>query len=244
VTVQFGGIQALSEVSLSVPPGMVCGVIGPNGAGKTTLFDVISGLRLPKAGRVRIDGRDVTDTSAVDRARTGLRRTFQRQQIFSQLSVHDNVLAALEWRGGRLGILGDLVAWPSRRRSELADHAAVARVLDLCGLTGIGDEPAGALPIGLARMVELARAIVDDPKVLLLDEPTSGLDQAEVARLGVVVGRIRSEIGAAILVIEHDMAFVMEQSDHVVALHLGQVLAAGTPAAIQRHPEVQSAYLG
>ncbi len=243
VTVRFGGITALSDVSIDVPAGQVLGLIGPNGAGKTTLFDVISGVRTPDAGRVVLDGKDVTGLSAVARARLGLRRTFQRVQTFGWLSVEDNVLAALEWRGGGGGMLADLVALPTRRARERARRQRVAEVLDTCGLTAVAKEPAGSLPIGLARTVEVARAIVDRPKVLLLDEPTSGLEEPEAERLGDLVQKMGRE-SCAVVLVEHDVSFVMRQCHRIVVLDLGRVLAVGSPEEIQANPAVRTAYLG
>jgi branched-chain amino acid transport system ATP-binding protein len=244
ITVRFGGITALDDVSLSVVPGEVRGLIGPNGAGKTTLFDVISGVRAPDSGRVELCGEDVTHRSAVQRARRGLRRTFQRVQTFGWLSVEDNVLAALEWRGGGGGPLADLVALPTRRRHERARRDRVRHVLDLCGLAAVRSEMASSLPIGLARMMELARAIIDEPRVLLFDEPTSGLDDTESARLGDRIQAIRRDEGCAVLLVEHDVGFVMRQCDQIVVLDLGRVLAVGKPAEIQANQAVRTAYLG
>jgi ABC-type branched-subunit amino acid transport system ATPase component len=244
ITVRFGGIVALSEVSFTVGRGEILGLIGPNGAGKTTLFDVVSGVRAPDQGRVELDGTDVTNLSAVARARRGMRRTFQRVQTFGWLSVEDNVLAALEWRGGGGGMLADLVSFPTRRRHERARRARVAEVLEQCGLTSVARDPSGALPIGLARMVEVARAIVDVPKVLMLDEPTSGLEEGEVDRLGELIQLIRKDEACAVVLVEHDVGFVMRQCDRIVVLDLGRVLASGTPKEIQANVEVRAAYLG
>ena len=244
VTVRFGGITALSEVSLTVGRGEVLGLIGPNGAGKTTLFDVVSGVRAPDEGRVELDGADVTTVSAVARARRGMRRTFQRVQTFGWLSVEDNVLAALEWRGGGGGILADLVSFPTRRRRERDRRARVAEVLEQCGLTSVAKDPSGALPIGLARMVEVARAIVDEPKVLLLDEPTSGLEETEADRLGELIQEIRKDEACAVVLVEHDVGFVMRWCDRIVVLDLGRVLASGAPKEIQANAAVRTAYLG
>ena len=244
VTVRFGGIVALSDVTLSAARGEVLGLIGPNGAGKTTLFDVISGVRAPDAGQVLLDGRDVTATSAVVRARRGLRRTFQRVQTFGWLSVEDNVLAALEWRGGGGGMLADLVSLPTRRRYERERRTRVAEVLERCGLSAVAKEPAAALPIGLWRMVEVARAVVDLPTVLLLDEPTSGLEQTEADRLGELIQSIREDGSCAVVLVEHDVGFVMRQCQRIVVLDLGRVLAVGSPQEIQANTEVRAAYLG
>ena len=244
ITVRFGGISALSDVDIDVAAGEVLGLIGPNGAGKTTLFDVISGIRTPNEGTVVLAGTDVTSRSATDRARRGMRRTFQRVQAFGWLTVEDNVLAALESRWWWGGFLADLVFFPTRRRLERERRAKVDAVLERCGLTAVRTELAGSLPIGIARMVEFARAIIDPPQLLLLDEPASGLDEVEIERLGEQIQAVRKETGCAVLLVEHNAGFVMEQSDRVVVLNLGSVLAAGLPDEIQRDPSVREAYLG
>jgi ABC-type branched-subunit amino acid transport system ATPase component len=244
ITVRFGGIAALAGVSLHADPGEVIGIIGPNGAGKTTLFDVISGVRTPDDGRVTLCGKDVTHSSATARARLGLRRTFQRVQPFGWLTVHDNVLAALEWRGGGGGFVADLAAFPTRRSRERARRARVDEALERCGLVPVRKELAGSLPIGVARMVELARAIVDMPKVLLLDEPASGLDEPETVRLGEQIQAVRDETGCVVLLVEHNAGFVMEQCDRVAVLNLGAVLAEGSPDEVQSNQAVRDAYLG
>jgi branched-chain amino acid transport system ATP-binding protein len=244
VHVRFGGIQALAGVDLSVPAGTICGLIGPNGAGKTTLFDVVSGLRTPHAGRVRYEGRDITAWPAVRRARSGVRRTFQRVQPYGWLTVADNVLAALEWRGGGGGLLADVISLPARRARELTRRTLVEDVLEQCGLTSVSNELTGSLPIGLTRMVELARALVDDPHLLLLDEPTSGLDAAEERRLAERISLLRGRDGRSVLLVEHDVGFVMQVCDQVAVLERGRVLATGTPQEIKANPAVRAAYLG
>jgi branched-chain amino acid transport system ATP-binding protein len=186
----------------------------------------------------------VTSKSAVQRARHGLRRTFQRVQAFGWLTVEDNVLAALEWHGGGGGFLADLVAFPTRRRRERTRRARVDEVLDQCGLEPVRKELAGSLPIGVARMVEFARAVVDRPKLLLLDEPASGLDEIEAERLGQLIESVRDDTGCVVLLVEHNAGFVMEHSDRVVVLDLGTVLASGLPEEIQRNQAVRDAYLG
>ncbi|MGW0905878.1 ABC transporter ATP-binding protein [Streptomyces sp. NPDC002853] len=244
IGVRFGGIHALTGVDLSLHPGEVCGLIGPNGAGKTTLFDVVSGIRRPDQGRVLLDGSDVTRRSPVWRARHGMRRTFQRQQLFGQLTVRDNLLVAQEWRGGGGGFAADLLAAPTRRKHENARRARASTVLRECGLEALSDDYAGALPVGRARMVELARAVADPPRVLLLDEPASGMTADERAQLSAVIRHLADEENCAVLLVEHNVAFVMELCARVVVLDLGHVLAEGTAAEVRADPRVRDAYLG
>jgi branched-chain amino acid transport system ATP-binding protein len=244
IFVSFGGVRALSDVSLSVSRGQVHGLIGPNGAGKTTLFDVISGLREPDRGVIELDGVDITKRSAVWRSRNGLRRTFQRQQIFGRLTVEDNLLCAQEWRGGGGGVIADLLSLPSRRSRERDRRRHVDEVLELCGLAQLRNVPAGSLPIGQARMVELGRALADTPSVLLLDEPTSGLGEEETGHLSEAIARLRTARRCAILLVEHDISFVMDQCDKIVVLERGTTLAEGTPAEVQANETVRNAYLG
>ncbi|MEU4078945.1 ABC transporter ATP-binding protein [Streptomyces venezuelae] len=231
IGVRFGGVHALRDVTLSVGPGEVCGLIGPNGAGKTTLFDVVSGMRRPDAGTVAYDGTDITRRSPVWRARHGIRRTFQRQQLFGQLTVEDNLLVAQDWRGG--------VRPAVRRHRERA-----AAVLHECGLDALADSYAGGLPVGQARMVELARALADPPRVLLLDEPASGTTAEERRQLAAVIRHMADEENCAVLLVEHNVAFVMELCSRVVVLDLGRVLAEGPAAEVQADPAVREAYLG
>jgi branched-chain amino acid transport system ATP-binding protein len=244
VTVRFGGVVAIDDVSFSVPGGRSVGVIGPNGAGKTTLFDVISGVRRSHEGRVRLDGLDVTRRSAAWRARHGLRRTFQRQQVFGALSVRENLLVAQEGGTMRGGAFVDLVGLAGRRGGARARLERVEHALEACHLEAVADVPAGALPIGIARMVELARALVDRPRVLLLDEPTSGLGEAETALMAGVIDRYVAESGCGVLLVEHDVGFVMDRCEHVVVMNLGAVIAEGPPAVVREHQAVREAYLG
>ncbi|WP_424211053.1 ABC transporter ATP-binding protein [Streptomyces sp. BI20] len=237
VGVSFGGVRALTGVDVEVRAGEVCGLIGPNGAGKTTLFDVLSGIRRPDRGRLELDGRDVTRRSPVWRARHGVRRTFQRQQLFGQLSVADHLLVAQDWRGrGGLGGAG--------RRERARRRERVGQVLELCGIADLAGAPAAGLPLGRARLVELARAVADRPRALLLDEPASGMSAPERDRLGGVIGRLAREEGCAVLLVEHHVSFVMERCARVVVLDLGTVLAEGDPATVRADPLVREAYLG
>ncbi|MBA2946587.1 ABC transporter ATP-binding protein [Streptomyces himalayensis] len=244
IGVRFGGVRALAGVGVTLRAGEVCGLIGPNGAGKTTLFDVLSGIRRPDEGRILLDGTDITRHSPVWRARHGMRRTFQRQQLFGQLTVADNLLVAQEWRGGGGGLAADLVGAPTRRTREAARRQRAADVLGVCGLDDLTESYAGGLPVGQARMVELARAVADPPRVLLLDEPASGMAADERRHLASVIRRLADDEGCAVLLVEHNVAFVMELCARVVVLDLGSVLAEGPAADVRADPAVRDAYLG
>jgi branched-chain amino acid transport system ATP-binding protein len=244
VVVRFGGVVALSGVSASLGRGEVLGLIGPNGAGKTTLFDVIAGSRRPAEGSVTFNGNDITGRGDLWRARAGIRRTFQRQQLFGSLTVEENVLVALEWKAGAGALMADLVSSPTRRTVESQRREKVTEVLELCGLMDYRHRAVGSLPIGAGRFVELARALVDDPQVLLLDEPRSGLGEADSHRLSTLLRRIGIERDCSVLLVEHDMNFVMELCDRILVLHLGKVIAEGDPESIQADEVVRRAYLG
>ena len=229
IAVRFGGLQALQDVNLDVHAGAVNGLIGPNGAGKTTLFNVITGLQPPTRGRVRLGGVDITGAPPHQRARLGVARTFQRLELFGTLTARENVQMAAETR---------------RRRPTGAGSRAEADILLAhCGLSHVADEPTDLLPTGLARLVELARALATGPSVLLLDEPSSGLNQEETLELGRVL-RDLAHRGMAVLLVEHDMSLVMSICDHVSVLDYGAIIARGDPATVQADPAVQAAYLG
>ncbi len=258
VAVRFGGVSALSDVSLSVQPGTVTGLIGPNGAGKTTLFNVISGLQSPGRGTVRLFDTDITKMKPHHRARLGLARTFQRLELFGSLTAGENVQVGLE-STARWWEFPTLRRAVGRRRHHGAapesGDAAVAigggsaealttdRLLDGVGLAGRGDQSAAAMSTGLARMVELARALAIGPKLLLLDEPGSGLDEVESNALGKLLVGLAAG-GMAVLLVEHDMELVMRICDHIYVLDFGDIIASGTPEEIRKDPMVQAAYLG
>ena len=230
IEVRFGGIRALSGVDLEVKPGKVNGLIGPNGAGKTTLFNVVTGLQPPTRGRVLWDGRDITGLGPTRRSRLGVARTFQRLEVFGTLTARENVLMAAETQRGKVPAGLNPGQW--------ADQL-LARV----GIAHVSEEPTDLLPTGLARLVELARALATSPAVLLLDEPSSGLDQQETDALGRVLVALAEE-GKAVLLVEHDMRLVMEVCSEVTVLDFGQVIASGDPPTVQADPVVQAAYLG
>ncbi|MFJ3804422.1 ABC transporter ATP-binding protein [Streptomyces sp. NPDC090088] len=226
VTVSFGGNRALDGVAMSADRGRITGLIGPNGAGKSTLFDVVSGLRRPSAGRVALDGRDVTRLGPARRCRHGLARTFQRLEPFGRLSVRDNLLVAAELGPGR------------RRAAALADE-----LLDRLGLTGIADTRADNLPTGVARLVEVGRALAVRPALLLLDEPAAGQDGEETERFAALLRSLAAD-GTAVVLVEHDMGLVMGVCDEVYVLDLGKVIAVGPPEVIRNDETVLAAYLG
>ncbi len=230
VSVSFGGLKALVDVSLDVEAGQVTGLIGPNGAGKTTLFNAVCGLQVPERGRIELDGRDITRLKPYQRARLGLGRTFQRLEVFGSLSVYDNVLVAADA--------------PSTTNGEGHDsRVGAAELLDLVGLRVVARTRADQLPTGQARLLELARALAAHPRVLLLDEPSSGLDEGETDELAALLVTL-SERGVAILLVEHDVELVMRACQRIHVLDFGSILAVGTPAQIQRNKAVQHAYLG
>ncbi len=229
ISVRFGGLQALQDVNLQVHAGAVNGLIGPNGAGKTTLFNVITGLQAPTQGHVRLGGEDITRVSPHHRARLGIARTFQRLELFGTLTARENVQMASETRRRR----------PTGASSRVEADVILAHV----GLTHVADEPTDLLPTGLARLVELGRALATGPSVLLLDEPSSGLNQEETIELGRVLVDLAGR-GIAVFLVEHDMSLVMNICDHVSVLDYGAVIAQGDPATVQANPAVQAAYLG
>jgi branched-chain amino acid transport system ATP-binding protein len=230
VTVRFGGSLALNDVSLSAEPGQVTGLIGPNGAGKTTMFNVISGLQPLGAGSVRLGGRVISAMSPTKRARLGLARTFQRLELFTMLTVRENIRVAADIRRG----------W-SKDKSDPA--ARVDAILDRIGLTDVADQLVTAVPTGQARLVELGRALACEPKVLLLDEPAAGQNAAETERFAALLRDLAAD-GVAVVLVEHDVALVVSVCDMIHVLDFGRPLATGTPAEIQANPLVREAYLG
>jgi branched-chain amino acid transport system ATP-binding protein len=242
LTVRFGGVTAVSHVSLHVRAGESCVLIGPNGAGKTTLFDSIAGQNVPASGRIAYQGVDITSKPALWRARHGIRRTFQRQQTFPGLTVEDNVLVALEWEHPHP--VADILGLPQRRRKERALRAETEEVLDQLGLYSVRKEPAYRLPLGRARLLELARVIAAKPRLVLLDEPTSGMEEADIARLSAILDQLTRQHQCGILLVEHDVDFAMRHAQRVYAMHLGEVIAEGTPDQVQANERVIQVYLG
>jgi branched-chain amino acid transport system ATP-binding protein len=233
VTVRFGGHTALSSVSLQVEAGRITGLIGPNGAGKTTMFNVITGLQVPTKGKVVLDGDDIGGRLPYKRARLGMARTFQRLELFGQLTVRENIQVAAGLRK----------QWGRRGSTLEGQTASVDELIERVGLTSVADVRADSLPTGQGRLVELARALAIRPRLLLLDEPASGQDEEETKAFAALLRSLAGE-GMAILLVEHDMDLVMQVCSHIFVLDFGQLMASGGPAEVRADPKVQAAYLG
>jgi ABC-type branched-subunit amino acid transport system ATPase component len=244
VTVRFGGLVALNDVSISVPPATIVGLVGPNGAGKSTLFSVLSGLLRPVAGSVSMNGEDVTKASPQARAGRGLARTFQHPELFQGLTVRDHLVLAHRVRNCPGRILGDLFTFGGFRRAQKDETQRVDALIDELGLGAIANRPAIGLPLGQARLLEIGRALAREPSVLLLDEASSGLDAQETSQLVPVLRRLVDERGVSLLVVEHDVELVLGLCARVVVLDFGLRIADGTPAEIRQDSAVRAAYLG
>jgi branched-chain amino acid transport system ATP-binding protein len=232
LTVRFGGNLALDDVSIAVEAGRVTGLIGPNGAGKTTLFNAVTGLLTPTRGRVVVDGADVTRLPPYKRAHRGLARTFQRLEPFVSLSVRDNIRVAGQIRN----------TW--HRGGRIDTDRETDRIIELVGLAAVADRDVAELPTGQARLVELGRALMTRPGVLLLDEPASGQTEQETEAFGQLLGRLAEQDGIAICLVEHDVGLVMGVCGMIYVLDYGKVIAAGPPEQVRTDPAVIDAYLG
>ena len=243
VSVRFGGIAAVSEATIAFAPGTINGLIGPNGAGKTTLLNAISGFAAVSAGRIDLDGAEITTVPTAARARRGLVRGFQTVRLLEQESVFDNVLVGCE-RFPQPGLLGQLLNLPAQRRCRARDLDAAAQIVARLGLAPMARRPVAELPFAGRRLTEIARVLVVRPTVLLLDEPAAGLDTRDRHALTETLAAYHASDPFTMIVIEHDVDLVRRLCPHCVALEMGRVIAAGPPASVLDEPEVQRAYFG
>ncbi len=244
ISLHFGGVRALSNVSFHVEEGELFSIIGPNGAGKTSMLNCISGRYVPNEGDIRLRGQSVLGRSINDRAKLGIGRTFQNLALFGHMSVLDNILV------GRHHLLKNnfltgMVYWlGGAQKEEVAHRRRVEEIIDFLEIQHVRNEPAGTLSYGLRKRVELARAIAIEPELILLDEPMAGMNLEEKEDIARYVVDLNQEFGMTIIMIEHDMGVVMDLSDRVIVLDFGKRIASGLPSEIMAHPDVRRAYLG
>ena len=242
LSLQFGGVNALSGVSLSIEQNALHAIIGPNGAGKTSLFNCLTGYYKPTSGKVRFCGEDITRKSAAEVAALGIRRTFQNIRVFPKMSVLENILAGAHLRASA-NLFSIIVGTPGFRRSERNLHEYAMTSLEFVGLGAQATKRAGDLPYGMRKRMELARVLIADPKLVLLDEPAAGVSSVEREELSRVIGRIH-ENGICVVLIEHDVELVMEIATDVTVLDNGRIIASGRPYDVRNNPDVIRAYMG
>lgn len=239
---RFGGLQAIGNVGFSVPQGAIKSLIGPNGAGKTTLFNLVSGVLNPDSGTITFQGAEIQGLLPYQVARAGIARTFQHIRLFPKMSAVENIMIGRHVHS-RAGFLSAMLSLPWTRREERAIRGRALEIMDFLGIAELAESDATSLAYGQQRIVELGRALACEPKLLLLDEPAAGLNMRETAEMAKLIERIRAT-GVTILLVEHDMALVMNISDEIVVLSYGEKIADDQPLAIQKNPEVIRVYLG
>ncbi len=241
-SISFGGVRALIDIGFSLAPGSITGLIGPNGAGKTTLFNLITGILPPDSGQILFMGQPITGKPVHELVRMGIARTFQNVELFSSMSVLENVQVGMHTRTS-CGIFGSVLRTPGIVREETRSQEKAAELLEFVGLGEHAERKSADLPFGWQRLLELARAMASEPKLLLLDEPAAGLNTNETDMLGELIENIRNR-GVTVLLVEHDMALTMKLCDRIVVLDRGNLIADGPPRSVQDDEAVMAAYLG
>jgi branched-chain amino acid transport system ATP-binding protein len=243
LSLQFGGLKAVDNVSFEVEKGEIFTIIGPNGAGKTSIFNLISRLYEPTAGKLSFEGRDITQVPPHRIAKLGIARTFQNIELFDNATLLQNLLVGRHCHT-RTQLWQELLYLPNVKWAEREHRRKVEEVIEFLDLQAYRDKLIAGLPYGVRKVTEVARALCSEPKIILLDEPSSGLNVEETTDMSFWIRDIRSELGITVLMVEHDMSLVNRVSDRVLALNYGKVMAMGKPAEVQQHPDVIAAYLG